>query len=90
MKEARVEGYLRLSAASLGGRAEKWGTNGWPDRLVLLPGGRAGMLELKKPGDEPRPLQHERLERLADLGFVVGWANTFVGVDEFLERLCAR
>lgn len=33
------------------------GFDGMPDRLVLLPGGKIGFVEVKVPGKEPRPLQ---------------------------------
>lgn len=43
--------------------------NGLPDRLVLLPGGRAAFVEFKSSGRKPTPLQQLRLDRLHALGF---------------------
>lgn len=40
------------------------GNTGWPDRLFILPGGRALWIEFKAPGEEPDPkqeLQHKVL-----------------------------
>ena len=42
-----------------------------PDRLVLLPGGHIGFVEVKAPGEKPRPLQLSRHRRLRQLGFRV-------------------
>jgi hypothetical protein len=42
-----------------------------PDRLVLLPGGQIGFVEVKVPGAKPRPLQERRHEQLRELGFQV-------------------
>jgi hypothetical protein len=42
---------------------------GWPDRLWLLPGGRPLFSEFKRPGDDPKPLQAERLRFLRELGY---------------------
>ena len=33
------------------------GFDGMPDRMVLLPNGRIGFVEVKAPGEKPRPLQ---------------------------------
>jgi hypothetical protein len=42
-----------------------------PDRLVLLPGGRVAFVEVKAPGEQPRPLQLARHRLLRRLGFKV-------------------
>ena len=44
---------------------------GVPDRLVLLPDGHMGFVEMKSPGKHPRPLQVQRLMQLKQLGFQV-------------------
>lgn len=59
---------------SSGGIAPKLvspGFDGMPDRLVLLPGGKIGFVEVKAPGKEPRPLQVARHGLLRRLGFKV-------------------
>ena len=43
--------------------------NGMPDRLVLLPGGRMGFVELKAPGKKPQLVQELRMRQLRRLGF---------------------
>jgi hypothetical protein len=60
---------------------------GEPDRIVLLPGGSAVFVELKRPGEEPRDDQYRALERLTALGFFADWTGTKEGVDKIIERL---
>ena len=40
-----------------------------PDRLVLLPNGKVGFVELKATGKKPRPIQLSRIKLLRRLGF---------------------
>ncbi|MDO4717535.1 MAG: VRR-NUC domain-containing protein [Propionibacteriaceae bacterium] len=47
------------------------GTQGVPDRVVILPGGRIGFVELKRTGALPRPIQVRRIAQLAALGVLV-------------------
>lgn len=62
-------GGITIKLSTLGMR----GTSGWPDRLVLLPGGVVCFVELKAPGKRPTPLQHQRLAKLDLLGFSASW-----------------
>lgn len=74
MRESYVERKLTTEAKKRGGLAVKFvspGFDGVPDRLVLLPGGRAAFVELKTPGKKMRPLQVRRAEQLRALGFSV-------------------
>ena len=45
--------------------------DGMPDRLVLLPHGRFCFVEVKAPGEKPRPLQVHKHKQLRRLGFKV-------------------
>lgn len=47
------------------------GIDGVPDRIVLLPGGCMAFVEVKAPGEKPRPLQTSRHKLLRRLGFKV-------------------
>ena len=74
MRERDVERALVKAAQARGGICPKWvspGLDGVPDRIVLLPGGRFGFVELKAPGERPRPLQVARLGQLERLGYKV-------------------
>ena len=57
-----------------GGLCLKFVSPGWegaPDRLILFPEGRIFFVEVKRPGEKPRPLQLKRHEELRKLGFSV-------------------
>lgn len=72
MREKYIEQKLVREVKKRGGLCEKWnsGSSGWPDRLVLLPDGKFGLVEVKASGKKPRVLQehrHDQLNRLVDL-----------------------
>ena len=78
VSEKEVEGYLRRRVEQLGGRCVKFlpdYNRGWPDRLVLLPGGRAAWVELKRPKggrvSAAQRVAHEELRRLGQQVFLV-------------------
>ena len=74
MREKSLERKLRDAVKAMGGIAPKFtspGFDGMPDRLILLPNGRCGFVEVKAPGQKPRPLQVARHELLRHLGFEV-------------------
>ena len=74
MREQIIEQHLVKAVKNSGGIAPKLvcpGFDGMPDRLVLLPGGKIGFVEVKAPGKEPRPLQVARHGLLRRLGFKV-------------------
>lgn len=68
MRERDIEAYLRERVKAVGGWAPKWtspGNSGVPDRIVFFPGGCIVFVELKAPGEKPRPLQlaqHKRIK----------------------------
>lgn len=39
-----------------------------PDRLIILPGGKTGFIEVKAPGNKPRPIQKHRINQLKKIG----------------------
>ena len=74
MREKTIEQKLIAETKAIGGIAPKLvspGFDGMPDRMVLLPGGRIGFVEVKAPGKVPRPLQVARHRLLQELGFLV-------------------
>lgn len=98
MREQVVEATLVRGAAEAGGLAVKHvspGRSGDPDRLVVIPrrdpcptcGSRcvAGLVELKAPGRQPRPLQNQRIREWESLGLKVAWADSKERVEEILK-----
>lgn len=82
-----VEQYLRDQVRRRGGLALKLVCPGWtgvPDRLILMPGGRAYFAETKDAGKKPRPRQRYVHERLRALGFLVFVPNSKTSVDEMM------
>ena len=74
MREKQIEQKLVKATKNMGGIAPKFvspGFDGMPDRIVLLPGGHIGFVEVKAPGEKPRPLQLSRHGLLRRLGFKV-------------------
>jgi hypothetical protein len=74
MREKEIEKALAIEARRRGGLALKLVTptlDGMPDRLVLMPGGKVGFMEVKAPGLKPRALQLARHRMLRNLGFQV-------------------
>ena len=90
MRESSVEKHLTRAVEARGGVALKFvspGSAGVPDRLVLMPGGRCGLIELKAPSQRPRPLQLRWLERLAGLGIPCGWSADRDEIDRWVAAL---
>ena len=74
MREKVIEQKLSLMVKKRGGICPKFvspGYDGMPDRIVLLPGCHFFFLEVKAPGQKPRPLQIARHKLLTRLGFKV-------------------
>lgn len=93
-REAEVESYLTTRVRQHGGevRKVKWlGRNGAPDRLIMFPTeqltetltipGTHAFVELKRPGEKPRPNQLREHDRLRACGFTVLVIDSFEGVD---------
>ena len=74
MREKQIEKKLIMEVKKRGGICPKWvspGFDGVPDRIVLLPYGKFAFVEVKAPGEKPRPLQVSRHKLLRRLGFHV-------------------
>ena len=74
MREKEIEKKLIQAVKQAGGICPKLvspGFDGMPDRMVLLPNGKIGFVEVKATGEKPRPLQFSRLRLLRRLGFLV-------------------
>lgn len=74
MREREIERKLVSAVKSRGGICPKFvspGFDGMPDRVVLLPHGKFGFVEVKRSGEKPSPLQIARHRLLRKLGFLV-------------------
>ena len=92
MREKTIEKKLVIAIKDMGGIAPKFmspGFDGMPDRIVLLPGGRMGFIEVKAPGKVPRPLQEARHRMLRRLGFKVYLLDAVDQIGGILDAICA-
>ena len=88
--ERDIEQALVSKAKRRGGLALKFVSPGWdgaPDRLVLMPKGRMGFVELKAPGKRARPLQQRRHAQLRALGFQVHIVDGIEQIEPTLEAI---
>ncbi len=88
--EKSIEQALTAASKAIGGMGVKLvspGMAGMPDRLVLLPHGRTGFVEVKAPGRKPRPLQLRRHEQLRVLGFQVHVLDSMEKVGDILKAI---
>lgn len=90
MREKEIEAALRTAAKKRKGMAFKFvspGLSGVPDRLVLLPIGKIGFIELKAPGKKLRKLQEKRKSQLEALGFLVFCLDNKEEVEVVLDAI---
>ena len=87
--EKTLEARLRRDVGKKGGMALKLSAQlhrGLPDRLILMPGGRAYFAEIKTTGKKPTKLQEKCHRELRDLGFDVFIVDS---TDSLLDALDA-
>lgn len=92
MREKEIEQKLVRAVASMDGIAAKLvcpGLDGMPDRLILMPHGCIGFVELKAPGKKPRPLQLIRHRMLQDMGFMVYVIDDVKKIGGVLDEISA-
>ena len=88
IREKYVEQRLIQAVRQCGGLALKFvspGFNGVPDRLLLFMGGKVAFVEVKAPGERPRPLQAHRMEQLRRMGFKVYVLDDLSDIDLLLR-----
>lgn len=86
VRESEIEEKFRLAVVELGGIAYKFvvpGRRHVPDRLVLLPNNQHAFVELKRPGEIPRPGQFREHERLRELRHKVFVIDSVEGIERF-------
>jgi hypothetical protein len=87
--EADIENAFVTYAESQGCEAYKLridGTNGFPDRTILIPGGWTLFIEFKKPGGSLRPAQKKTIKRLLQLGHAVHVCDSFEDAKQILDQ----
>jgi len=90
MREKQVEKALVRKIKDAGGVAVKIsapGLDGMPDRLILMPGGRAWFVETKAPGRKLEALQKFRKRELEEMGFKVSVLDTHSKVNTFVQEV---
>lgn len=90
MRERDVERALVKAVQSRGGICPKWvspGLDGVPDRIVMLPDGKIGFVELKAPGERPRALQIARIRQIERLGYKVFVCDEIGLIEDILSEI---
>ena len=90
MREKYVEQALVKSVKSRGGICPKWVSpsfSGVPDRLVFLPNGKFGLVEVKAPDQKPRELQVSRHILFERVGVKVYVIDRIEMIGEVLDEI---
>lgn len=85
-REKDIEQYLKKQVEKQGGLCWKFtspGNAGVPDRLVITPK-RTIYVELKRPGEMPRPIQQVRINQLLQMNQRVFVLDSKAAVDAFM------
>lgn len=90
MRERDVEKAFVKAVEARGGICPKWvspGLDGVPDRIAMLPEGKIGFVELKKPGERPRKLQEARFRQFEKIGYHVFVCDRVELIDGILNEI---
>ncbi|HFI0361946.1 TPA: VRR-NUC domain-containing protein [Streptococcus suis] len=90
MRERFVEQKLVSEVKKRGGICPKWVSpsfSGVPDRLVFLPNGKFGLVEVKAPDQKPRMLQVSRHKLFERLGFKVYVLDHIEMIGDVLDEI---
>lgn len=90
MREKIIEQKLVTAVKKHDGICPKFvspGFDGMPDRLVLLPNGRFAFVEVKAPGEKPRPLQLARHDMLQKLGHRVYVLDDAEQIEKIIQEI---
>ncbi len=90
MRESFIEEKLTRAVNQNGGVCWKFtspGTAGVPDRIILMPEGRIAFVEVKAPGEKPRPLQLSRHKLLRRLGFKVYVLDALEDIEKIISEV---
>lgn len=90
MRESFIEEKLTKAVRQNGGVCWKFtspGTAGVPDRIILMPKGQIAFVEVKAPGEKPRPLQLSRHRLLRRLGFKVYVLDASEDIEKIISEV---
>ena len=90
MNEKRLEQKLREAVKRAGGLALKWvspGVTGVPDRIIILPGGKVKLVEVKSTGKKQSARQAVMSGMLEKLGLPVAVIDSQESLTEFLNGI---
>ena len=90
MTEREIERKLTETVKASDGVCWKFtspGTAGVPDRIILMPGCRIAFVEVKKPGEKPRPLQLSRHRLIRQLGFKVFVLDNTADIPKIMKEV---
>ncbi|MDD3034094.1 MAG: VRR-NUC domain-containing protein [Bacteroidales bacterium] len=90
MREKTIEQKLAAAVKKHGGICPKFtspGFDGMPDRLLLLSHGKFAFVEVKAPGEKPRPLQLARHRLLSRLGFRVYVLDSEEQIETIIQEI---
>ena len=88
--EKCLEKKLVKAVKSVDGLALKFVSpsyNGMPDRIVLIPKGKIGFVEIKDKGKKPRALQVLRHKQLSMLGFKVYVLDDAEQIEKIIKEI---
>ena len=90
MNEKLIEKKLREAVRKLGGKALKFSSpyeTGYPDRLILMPGGRTYWAEMKTTGKKATPKQLLRQKELREMGYIAEIIDSEETLKNFLTLI---
>lgn len=90
MNEKLLERKLVSEVRKLGCKAIKFSSfyeTGYPDRLILIPGGYAWWREIKTTGQKPSKLQYLKIGWLQSIGFNTGVIDSQESLDQTIRDL---
>lgn len=90
MRESKIEEYLLKRVKENGGLCIKFPPlffRGFPDRIILMPGGVVRFVETKAHLKAPTLVQYKVHDQLRALGFVVKVIDSVEKVDTFILSL---
>lgn len=90
MREKAIETKLVRAIVKLGGWIVKMtcqGTNGMPDRIIFMPGGKIWLVECKRPKGTPDEVQKYVHRKLQSYGIPVYVVYDEITLNKFLHAI---